>query len=57
MIIRHLHIKWQVQFEAMLPIDGKAEEVDVELAGHGFVEDSQYRSDFSQWHTCELRAV
>src|SRR5262245_31334573 len=40
-VARYLHVEGHAIFEPMLPIDRESQELDVELAGLGFVEDAQ----------------
>src|SRR5262245_27741836 len=45
-----LHIERKSVFETVFPIDFEAEEIDVELAGLGFVEDAEHGRDFAEGH-------
>jgi hypothetical protein len=40
---RNLHVERQVIFEPMIPIDVKAQKIDVKLAGLGFIENTENR--------------
>src|SRR5205085_8925243 len=40
----NLHVKRQIRLEAVLPVTVKAEEIDIELVGLGFVENAADRN-------------
>lgn len=50
-ILRDLHIQRQAIFKAMLPIQHKAKEVEIEFLGFALIEDSKDRCRFSKIHT------
>lgn len=53
-IPRDLHVQRQAAFKAMLPVQRKAKEVEIEFLGLPLIEDSKDRCRFCEIHTFDM---